>query len=244
MAKALVSLDSIASRICSGMDDPGMTYKYKILTHLIAAYKEFHLYVDHEFDVQTAILAPDNIIELPKNFVYETKVGLLRGGKCAVLTLDRNMPPKQLNHTETLEHLENIWNDIDCPGNFIYPFYNSPRGDISGCGCHLNKSGLYNINRKTGTLEIGSLLPSDVEIVIEYKSDGVSAEGLKLVPSEQEDVLSYGAKERFFEDKQNWAAAAKFGEKHKEKWYMTKRLYNFRSALYIAEVAYNSTSEV
>lgn len=242
MARALVPLDMIASRICSGMGDMGMTYKYTILGHLVSVYKEFHLFVDHDFDVKTCILKPNHVIELPCDFVYETKVGLMKDGICAILTLDRNMPPNSMNNTEVQEYLENIWNG-DSIGGFRYPFYNCSISDLYGYGCHLNRSGIYNINRKGGTMEIGSLLPDDAEIVIEYKSDGIS-EGLKLVPSEIEDVLSYGAKERFYEERQDERWARYNGDKHKEKWYMTKKLYNFRSSLYIAETAYNYTSEI
>lgn len=242
--RALVSLDSIASRICSGMGDSTMSYKFSVLTHLISVYKEFHLFVDHDFEVKTAILKPDHVIEMPCDFVYETKVGLMRNGRCAILRLDRNMPQASLNQTGTQEYLETIWAGNEYVGGLYYPFYNSAIRDLCGYGCNLNIGGLYNINKKNGTIEIGSLIPSDAEIVIEYKSDGVSDGGLKLVPSETVDVLSYGAKERFYEERRDFTAAAWNGNKHKEKWYMTKRLLNFTSALYIAETAYNSTSEI
>lgn len=244
MARALVPLDTIASRICSSMGDAGMTRKYEMLGYLVDAYKEFHLFVDHDFEVKTVILKPNHIIEMPRDFVFETKVGLLKNGRCAILTLDRNMPPANMNQTEIQQQLEDIWegNYVD---TFRYPFYNCNGYDnLYGLGCHLNRSGLYNINKKTGTIEIGSLSPDDAEVVIEYKSDGVSDGGLKLIPSEMVDVISYGGRERYYEAHENWNAAMKMGEKHKEKWYMAKRQLNFMSALYITEQAYNYTSEI
>lgn len=242
MSRALIPLDIIASNICSGMGDSANTYKFAILRHLFSVYKELHLFADHEFEIKTAILKPDHVIEMPCDFVYETKVGLMKNGRCAILTLDRNMPPASLNQSEIEKHLESIWDNTYISG-LSYPFYNCSIGNMYGYGCHLNRSGLYNINKSNGTIEIGSLLPDDAEIVIEYKSDGIS-EGLKLVPAETEDALSYGAKERFYEERRDWNAARWNGDKYKEKYYMLKRLWNFTSALYIAEVAYNHTSEV
>lgn len=240
--RALVPLSVIASDICSGMGDGGNTYKFAILRHLLSVYKEFHLFVDHDFCIKTVELESNHTIELPCDFIYETKIGLRKNGITAVLRLDRNMPQVPKNESETLEYLESIW-EGNFVGGFNYPFYNCHGREIYGYGCNLNRSGFYNIDRKTGTLQIGSLLPDDAEIIIEYKSNGLE-DGLQLVPSEVVDVLSYGAKERFYEERGNWNAAKWNGEKHKEKWYMTKRLYNFTSALYTAEVAYNNTSQI
>lgn len=239
--RSLMPLEVIASNITSGLNDPTGTYKFTILRHLLSTYKKFHLFVDHDFEVKTAILKPDHIVNMPCDFVYETKVGIMRNGRCAILTLDRNMAPAPLNQSEVQAQLESVW-DGTYFSDLVYPFYNAGR-DLYGYGTHMNRSGFYNIDKKNGTIEIGSLLPDDAEIVIEYKSDGVS-DGLKLVPSELEDVLSYGAKQRFYEDKGDLRLAQWNKEQYLENYYMTKRQYNFISALYITQTAYNYTSEV
>lgn len=236
-------LDVIASNICQSLKDPAGTKKMYILKKLATAYKKHNLFLGHDFCVKTAVLKADHIINMPCDFVYETKVGLKRGNNIAILTLDKNMPPAHKSDSETTAYLESILDgDFSCGGGQL--FYNSVFGaTLTGYGCHLRRQGLYNINKAEGTIEIGSLIPEGCEIVIEYKSDGMS-DGLILVPSETEEVLSYDAKAKYFEDERDAYWAKWNDDKYKENYYMLKRLYNFNSALYIASVAYNHTSEV
>lgn len=245
MSKALIPLSVVADNICSGMGDPTGSYKFVILRHLLSAYKKLHLFTDHEFEVKTLILDTDtNIIEMPCDFVYETKVAVMgEKNRCAILSLDRNMPSIDMTQQETSDYFDNIFSGNTVSG-LIYPFYNSEITDLYGYGFNLNtRSGLYNVNRKDGTIELGSLFPEGTKLVVEYKSDGVSS-GLTLVPTETEDVLSYRAKQYFYEERGDLRLAGWNKQEYLENYYQVKKLWNFVSALYIAETAYNYTSEI
>ena len=234
MSKSLVPLEVIASDLSSDLGDSTGKWKFKLTRHLLAGYRKLHLYIDHDFDVKTAVLEYDNVVQLPCDFVYETKVGILYNGCLAVLTLDKSIQAKSLTDSECSGYLNDIWS-----GSFSgegYYFYNAFRGseslgELYGLGRHVTNNGFYNINKKDGEIYIGSHIPVGAEIVVEYKSDGVS-NGLKLVPVEMREALEFYAKFRWYADK-NITQSQVNKNYYEEEYFRIKRLYNFKSALYM-----------
>lgn len=238
MAKSLVSLDVIASNICGGMGDSTNRFKFTILRHLLSVYRGLNLFLNQDTEIKTAVLEYDNAVDLPCDFVYETKVGIrdIESGRIAVLSLDKSIGKEKLNQKNSVNRVNEIFSGAY--GGDGYLFYNAFRGgeflgELYGYGRGVISSGFYNLNRKDGVIYIGSLLPKNSEIVIEYKSDGIS-DGLKLVPSELEDVLSYGAKARFYEERRDFTAATWNEQRYEQKYNKTQRLYNFRTSLYMS----------
>ena len=239
MSKALIPLDVIASDICGDIQDPKR--KFAITRHLLAAYRKLNMFISPSFDVKTAVLSFDNAIELPCDFIFETKVGVLHNGHLAVLTLDKDLGYKKLSDTETTGYLNDIWSG-NYSGEGFY-FYNAFRGgdflgEMYGMGRGVRNNGTYNIDKKEGVVYIGSQIPEDAEIVIEYKSDGMS-DGLKLVPIEMKECLEFYAKWKFYADR-NITQSQINKSNYQEEYFQLKRLYNFRTALYMA----NKVSEV
>lgn len=240
---ALVSLDNIASSLCSDIGDSVMRHKFRITRYLLEAYSELHLYVSHDFDVRTEVIGYASSVPLPCDFVYETKVGALYNGCLAILSMDNNLQPKKMNDTECCDYLNSVWG-----GAWVgetYPFYNAYRGgsflgELYGLGRGVFNSGTYRIDKKEGVIHIGSHIPRDAEIVIEYKSDGLS-EGLKLVPTEMRICLQHYAMMRYYEHK-NITQAQIFKNKYELSYMRLKRLYNFKNALYISAKANESFS--
>jgi len=236
MSKALVNIKTIASSISGGMGDSTGKYEFTLSRHLLSGWRELNLFLNQEFDVKTQILEVDNVINCPCDFVYETKVGVRDKvtGRIAILSLDRSVKKESLNQDQSAKRV----NDIFCgeySGDY-YTFYNAYRrgdflGELYGQGRGVHCAGYYSIDKKLGEIYIGSLIPEDSEIVIEYKSDGIS-DGLKLVPSECELTLSYWAKARFYEEKKDWNAATWNNNEYEKHYNKLKRLYNFQSALY------------
>ncbi len=233
--RSLTPIRVIASDICADLGDSTNRHHFRIMRKLMAGYRDLHLYVDQDFSVKTAVLEVDNVINMPCDFVYETKVGIVKDGKIAVMSLDKELRKRKLSDTER----ENELNDIWC-GNGIwdaYTFYNCFRngdwlGELYGFGGVYNTNGFYNINRQAGEIYIGSLMPEDAQIIVEYKSDGTS-EGLELVPTELVMALTYYAKSEFYADT-NPTLSAQNRQYYEREYNKTKRLYNFRSALFMA----------
>lgn len=232
---SLIPIDVIANNITSGKDI-APRYKFTIMRHLLSGWRELNLFVNQEFEVKTQILEFDNAISLPCDYVYETKVGILMNGRIAVLSLDKSIQKEKLNQSQSEERV----NSIFC-GEYMgeaYPFYNCFRngnflGEMYGWGRGVYAPGYYNIDKKAGEIYIGSLVPKGAEIVLEYKSDGIS-EGLKLVPSEAEMCLSYWAKARFWEENGDLGKAIYNNNEYDKHYFRLKRLYNFQSALYMS----------
>lgn len=233
--RSLIPLDAIASRVCSRLNDSNYRYKFSVLQDLIACYRHFNQYIPDVFDVKTAVLEADNAIEMPCDFIYETKVGIKYNNRIAILTLDRNIGLTKLNDTQTEEYLNSVWD-----GSFVgpsYVFYNAFRGgeflgELYGIGRTVINSGLYNIDRKNGIIYIGSHVPQGAEIVVEYKSDGVS-DGLKLVPSEIDKMMEYYALSEHYSVK-NRGLSERFRLDYEREFKTVRRRYSFRSALNMA----------
>lgn len=236
MARSLISLDIIASGLCDDIGDSVQRHKFKFTRHLIDAFKEVNLYIGESFSVKTAVLQYSNAIEMPCDFMYETKVGVRRNGVIAVLSLDKNVQKEKIGDTEVQKYLNDIWSGQRNYG--AYRFYNcfngsNYLGELYGTGRSVYNNGTYNINKAEGVIYIGSLLPKDTEIIIEYASDGVS-KGLELVPIEMKEVLEYYAKFKFYADK-NPNLSVLNEQRYKKAYNKLQRYYNFLDALYATE---------
>lgn len=236
MSKALIPIDVIASNLSAGIGDSTNRFKFTFLRHLLSGWRELNLYVGQDTEIKTAVLEVDNVISLPCDFVYETKVGILHNNCLAVLSLDKSIKPQCETQEESTHQVADIFAGVFAGD--VYPFYNCFRGgdflgELYGYGRGVHCAGYYNIDKKNGEIYIGSLVPEGAEIVIEYKADGIS-NGLKLVPTEMEMCLSYWAKARFYEERKDYTSATYNQREYERAYNKVKRLYNFKSALYMA----------
>jgi len=241
MSRALESISIIASDFCEDIGDSLERHHLRFQKKLLKAHKKLNLYVCPEIEVEGQIYPVNGEVqfELPCNFVYETKVGYIHKGHFITLDLNRNLRLQNNKYTDT--QTQNIINGY-CDGSITpdlwMPFYNLQRGgavvgEMYGMGCGFHTHEWYNI--VDGVLNIGSKIPADAEIVIEYKSNGISKEGFKLVPTEIVPYLENEAKKYFYEiDKPS--LAADFERKAKEDYYRVKRLYSWRSPEYLAHL--------
>lgn len=234
--RALIPLDVIANDVCHSLRDTNFKHKFAIVRYLLDCYRDFVMYQDFDLSIKSEILSYGNSIQLPKDFVYETKVGVRTPhGGIAILTLDRNKMHQKMNDTECREYIKEQ-STIDYGPQFI--FYNTFRngaylGEMYGYGRGVANRGTYNIDRKNGIIHLGSNIPRDCEIIIEYQSDGIS-DGLKLVPVEIKKMMEYYAKSEHYADIN--ITQSQVNRNYYEREYMrVNRLYSFRDALYMAD---------
>ena len=83
-------------------------------------------------------------------------------------------------------------------------------------------------------IALSSALAEGDELVIEYKSDGVS-EGLTLIPSEMEPAVTAGAKMFYYEDKDPRLAQV-FQAKWEQEYGLLKKLYNRKPVDYLTSL--------
>lgn len=236
MGRALVSIKTMQTAICAGMGDSTGKYEFTIGRHILSGWREINLFLNQDVEVKTAILEIDNVISLPCDYVYVTKVGILHNNRIAVLSLDKNIRKEKLNQTQAQERLNTIFYG-EYGGDGCY-FYNCFRGgnflgEMYGFGRGLICPGFYNIDDKLGEIYIGSLVPKNAEIIVEYKTDGIS-DGLKLIPTQYELCLSYWAKARFYEERGDLTKAMYNNAEYERHYNKLKRLNNFVNPLYAA----------
>jgi len=235
MSKALTSIETIADDICGDLGDSTSRFKFSILRKLLAGWRDMMLYMGNEgICIKTAVLNVDNVVELPEDFVYEMKVGIKRNGHIAVLSLNDAVEKQLLSQEDTEKTVCDIWNGGFFGAEYIFYNYdwNGSLGELYGWGGVLNCNGYYNIDRQKGEIYIGSLVPDDAEIVIEYQSSG-QKDGLTLVPTEWWTALKYYALSEWYASK-NLNLAQYNRLAYEREYNKTKRLYNWRSSLFIA----------
>lgn len=228
--RAIVELDKVANDVCIALGDTNFNQKLTVANHLIDCYRDFSLYVGSEFHVKTECFDFGNVIHLPNDFIYETKVGILNNGRVAILQLDKDRYSERLTDSECRDYMTNIW-DGQYYDERIY-FYNTPSGfgELYGLGRGVKNSSTYNINRADGVIELGSNIPHGSKFVLEYVSDRVSDFGLKVIPTEAKKMHEYYAlTEMYMGFKFSNITKAQISRNQYEIEYKkVKRLYNYQ----------------
>lgn len=230
--RSLIPLSVIAGDLSDDIGDTVHKHYGKFLRYAKNGFQQLHTFISDDVSVKSVVLdqSPQtNMIEMPCDFITETKVGIIRGGRMCVLGWDpdlRTSYPVLGNETSQDNLIDSILSGAsDGTGSlsFYNPYYNGNPWDGPAVG-YLgggNFNGYYNIDRTNGVLEASTRLPTGTQLIVEYKSDGVS-NGLKVIPSEFEMAVKYFSKWQF-----NFGT--KLGDKAQEayevQFYQLKRLY-------------------
>lgn len=205
----MVPISVIATGICDNFGDSDRKYFGEHLKNIIATYHFLHVFLSNQVSVKTITLSPDNIVDLPCDFVRETKMGIINPyGRIATLSIDKNLRAPVICTTQS--QVEAAINNINCntaPPDF-YPFYNAYDrnndyiGQLKGYSCAVNNLGYFNIDKENGVLIVSPNLPESQNIILEYISDGIS-QGLELVPIELVSCITNKSKAMFCLDKKD-----------------------------------------
>jgi hypothetical protein len=235
MSRSLIPLDVIASDLAGDTNDSLSKNTFKFTRHLLAGYRRLNMFILPGTEVKTVILSYDNMINMPCDFLYVTKVGIRRNGCIAVLSVSNDVGRRALSDTATCDYLNSVWN-----GTYVgagYTFYNVwgngyNYGELYGMGRTVINEGTYSIDKGNGIIYIGSNCPPDAEIVIEYVGDGIS-QGLKMVPMEIKECLEFYAKWKFYADRNVTQSQINYNY-YKKEYNILKRFYNNVRAIDIA----------
>lgn len=244
MGKSLISMLEIADVICEDVGDVTKRYRTSILRHLATCYRKLQIFVNNETDIATFVSPAANVIHMPSDFMYETKVGVKHGDK--VVLIEKNYEQEGtglMNVTQTgaLNYVKSIVFN-NSYHDHCTPMYNSKGEILYAYGPGIKCDGLYSIDRNKGIIEIGSAFPEGCEIVVEYVSDGVS-QGQKMVPIEMYDCLyNYGAWKFFFQRMDSrWRQSA---QDYDESYYQVEMLYKFVPINYIVKLFNQETHTI
>lgn len=237
--RSLIPINEIANNICEDVGDVQKKYQRFVLRHLARCYQNLYLFVDGTTTVKTEIFPFGNVIELPSDFVYETKVGVKIDDRVVFINKNYDQDSNieyDANQSQFNMYLADSLNlyDIEVDRCFT-PFYNY-QGDliIKAYGNGSYCGGLYNIDKKNGRILLGSNYPQGAEFVVEYKSDGVS-NGLDLIPTEMEACLyNYGLSKYYF--RKGDPRFRKSEEDYEVARYQLETLYRFQPIRYTSKL--------
>jgi hypothetical protein len=195
----VVPIDKVVRDACREAGDMDYKNYMPYLQFANDAYRDLSLYVIptiSELTVKTEVLScgQNQVVNLPSDFVYETKVGICRGGKIVLLTLNEDIcqPIPSVDANCDCQVTEQVENALcgSCQGDY-YAFngynYNGSVGEVYGMSLGFNVTGYYKID-KAGQRLLLQGIPQDADIIIEYKSNGVGA-GAELIPTEAENAI-------------------------------------------------------
>lgn len=228
MARALIPVDVIVADLCEQLGDSNERFDLPVRKALLRAYKKVFLLLGQSFDTFKTVIAPTSqSYELPCDFITETKVGIKRGNTIAILSLAtslrKNNNSARMSQSDSLVALQEVfdyWTTFPC-----YTFYNYNGGCLTGYGDGVSSGGFYNIDRASGTLELGSLIEEGDELIVEYKSNGIG-EGFELVPDEMAETLRYFAKAIFYEDRNPNLSAVNM-RRYQQEYNQLKKVYEY-----------------
>lgn len=238
MARSIIPLNIIASDLSSDIGDSMGKYKIKFTRHLLAGYRRLNMFVGvGKTEVKSVIMGYSNVIDLPCDFQYITKIGVRRPGcTCiAILSVANDVGRRLLSDTETCDYLVDTWSGAE-PGPG-YTFHNvwsdgNSYGEMYGAGRGVSNSGAYSIDKSEGLIYLGSNIPTDAEIIIEYVGNGISG-GLNMVPMELKECLEFYAKWKYYADKNPNMASTNY-TLYKKEYNNLKRYYNHQNPINFA----------
>ena len=232
MARSLIPLDVIASDLVGDLDDSTGKRKFKFTRHLVNGYRRLNMFLAGKTEVKSILVGFSNVIALPCDFQYVTKVGVRRNGCIAVLSVSNDVNRRVMTDTATCDYLTGIWEGNSTgPSYTFHNVWSGGRsyGEMYGMGRTVYNNGAYSIDKSEGLIYLGSNIPVDAEIIVEYVGNGIS-NGLSMVPMELKECLEFYAKWKYYADR-NPSMANTNHELYKKEYNILKRFYNHQNPI-------------
>lgn len=207
---AYKNLDYCVNTVLAELNDYSTTNYQKYLQLAIRGYRQLRLFTLPSIKVEYLTVNTDNnTVDLPYDFVDYTKVGLCRGGTVVTLSLNESLClPRAtckcgdslssvLNSTGTPDEsiLQNFFSVQGSAFNYGYFFASHFRngqyvGEMYGMGGGFNEA-YFRIDKQRHQIAFSDAIQGG-EIVLEYISNGIEADGSAVIPVQAvETVIAY-----------------------------------------------------
>ncbi len=195
---SFLTIDKIVRNVIVRRQESSLRRYQTYLQLAIDGYKFLNINGGNGNIVKTTKLKmlPNKAANLPIDYVDYLKIGMCIGGKILVLGWDPSTCLDE-NFNECGDPLEVA---IDNINNVNYPFWqyglpfsgyyqnNQFVESMFGVGGGFNSKGYYKINPEKNQIQFNSTVPN-VEMVLEYVSDGVSPDGSMVIPPVANEYL-------------------------------------------------------
>lgn len=187
-----VNLDYVVRNALIDMNDFSMENYKRFLQWAVRGFTDLNLFVVENIRVEYLKLSSAKTATLPSDFIDYTKIGMEINGQIWTFTLnDKMVLPRKTDdcgetlptNTQTLD--DKVTGQASLVPNFGYYFAMHFRngqyvGEMYGLGGGFNNA-YFRIDHERNQIAFDSEIPTD-EIILEYKSSGISASGETLIP--------------------------------------------------------------
>jgi len=206
------NLSYIVHTVQNDLGDYSTTNFQRLLQMSVQGLRQLNLYSSiNNIKVAYLTVNSNQTVDLPDDYVDYTKIGFCKGGQ--IITLGQNdqlcLPRKSNDCGEPLSSkLHSVSNDAQGAANsddfgafspfgfgFGYGYYFAAHfrngqyiGELFGLGGGFAQA-YYRIDKENWQIALSDVVPQD-EIILEYKSDGSSADGSTVVPPEAIEALT------------------------------------------------------
>jgi len=187
------TIEYCVALVQNDLDDYSSKMQDRILQFGVNTYRQY-IQTGIAPTIEVFYAKPDNLgfVNLPNDYEYYTKVGVIYGGKIITLTLNKNMPINQRWDScgdEIVDAKDVPFRDL----TFGIPFVGHYRagnfvGEVYGLGGGINRMGYFNEDKRKRRLQITNL-PLD-EIIVEYVSTAIGMN--TIVDDAAVDLIRYG----------------------------------------------------
>lgn len=233
--KGIVTLEYIVHRALMDRDDNSMRYYKKMLQYAIDGYTKLNLFSIETIRVAYLTVNPNTKqADLPSDYLFYTKIGYNRAGIVHTLTLNEDL--MLVRKTDNCGNDENDNRDCGCDEedslrlSTLYnyaPHYRNGQfvAELYGGTGNQNSAGYYRIDLQRRKIVFGSEIALD-EVILEYKSSGINADGATVVSREYIPTLvayvHWQMKE--YNDKVPQSEKMRLKQRYIDEEYMVRRL--------------------
>ena len=198
--KGVVNIDYIVQLVLMDIDDYSMVYQKKFMQYAILGFQDLNLYVMQS--VKVAYLPVDSntkTVDLPDDYITYTKIGYNNNGVITTFTKNDDLMLAHKtdscgnpvnNNTGGCNDIGELTSYSGYAGYYYSPHWRNGQwvGELYGGAGGRNTDGYYRIDTERRKIVFSSEV-SNSEIILEYKSSGVSGDGSTIVPREYTEAL-------------------------------------------------------
>lgn len=190
---AIVNLDYVVSNVQNELNDYSMAQYKRLLQLAIDGLRQLRIY--HAGSLQVAYLQVNSagIVAFPKDYIDYSKIGVYVHGQVVTLTINDNMALNRAKRcSEDIRVMEKDTSGAIVSGlsdgYYFTPHFRGTQyiGSLYGLGGGINQA-YYRVDKAARQIQFNGYIPNSKEIVLEYKSTGISAG--TIISAEEIDPL-------------------------------------------------------
>lgn len=185
----MITLKDIVDEVLNEMNVYDEHDYLRLLKIAMRGFTDLSLYDMGTIRVAYLTMTDTNAVELPRDYIAYSKIGICIGGNIWTLGLRDNIC---LQRTERCGLKINELSSADTSSYATVSYINHTKnGDVVtglyGLGGGFNVS-YYREDKERGIIQFHGSVPQS-EIVLEYVSNGISADGVTLIPEQAKEAL-------------------------------------------------------